>query len=112
MQNRKLQGEDIEKLKNEQKTTSSTTAEISSGESVMGPGSYSRRPLVPSASGTVRTDLNALHSHLLGLFQRFPFIRREFYLWFLLSNYVFLDSHVFAVKQEQRTFLKTTLRYI
>jgi len=57
MQNRKLQGEDIEKLKNEQKTTSSTTAEISSGESVMGPGSYSRRPLVPSASGTAISEL-------------------------------------------------------
>lgn len=54
MQNRKLQGEDIEKLKNEAKIASSE-AKITSDGSELGPGGYSRRPLVPSSSETVST---------------------------------------------------------
>ena len=52
MQNRKLQGEDIEKLKKEEQSTLSET-QITGAESVMGPGSYSGRPLIPSASNKV-----------------------------------------------------------
>ena len=56
MQNRKLQEDEIEKLKKNAKSNStSSEAQITGAESAMGQGSYSRRPLVPSVSDTVST---------------------------------------------------------
>ena len=58
MQNRKLQGDDIGKLKMDAKNTSlSSETQITGADSAMGQGSYSRRPLVPSVSDTVSTTL-------------------------------------------------------
>lgn len=58
MQNRKLQGDDIEKLKKDAKNTSlSSQTQITGADSAMGQGSYSRRRLVPSASDTVSIKL-------------------------------------------------------
>lgn len=54
MQNRKLQGEDIEKLKKENNNTSSKTQ--AGAQSVTGTGNDSGSPLVHAANDVVGTD--------------------------------------------------------
>lgn len=54
MQNRKLQGEDIDKLKKENQSTSSKTQ--AGAQSVTGCGNDSGSPLVHAANDVVGTD--------------------------------------------------------
>ena len=54
MQNRKLQGEDIDKLKKENQSTSSKTQTVA--QSVTGGGNDSGSPLVHAANDVVGTD--------------------------------------------------------